>query len=92
MTSRPGETLDDYGMFMTYGEAANADEMRAGATCPEGLVEGCRLRRTIAKDEVLTYDDVELPPGGSPTGCGPSSTGTSAARPGWRSGCRSRMA
>ena len=30
---------------------------------PEGLVEGCRLKRAIRKDEVLTYDDVELPPG-----------------------------
>ena len=30
---------------------------------PEGLVEGCILRRDIAKDEVVTYDDVELPAG-----------------------------
>jgi predicted homoserine dehydrogenase-like protein len=30
---------------------------------PEGLVEGCKLKRNIAKDAVLTYDDVELPPG-----------------------------
>ena len=28
---------------------------------PEGLVEGCRLRRDVARDEVLTYDDVDLP-------------------------------
>jgi predicted homoserine dehydrogenase-like protein len=26
-------------------------------------VEGCVLRRAVSKDEVLTYDDVELPPG-----------------------------
>jgi predicted homoserine dehydrogenase-like protein len=30
---------------------------------PEGLVEGCKLKRNIAKDAVLAYDDVELPPG-----------------------------
>jgi predicted homoserine dehydrogenase-like protein len=30
---------------------------------PEGLVEACKLKRDIAKDAVLTYDDVELPPG-----------------------------
>ena len=30
---------------------------------PEGLVEGCRLQRDIEKDEVITYDDVELPAG-----------------------------
>ena len=29
---------------------------------PEGLVEACKLKRDIAKDTVLTYDDVELPP------------------------------
>jgi len=30
---------------------------------PEGLVEGCRLKRAIAKDSVLTYADVDLPDG-----------------------------
>jgi predicted homoserine dehydrogenase-like protein len=58
-----GETLDDYGMFMTYGEAVNADEMSERRYLPEGLVEGCRLRRAVARDEVLTYDDVDLPDG-----------------------------
>jgi predicted homoserine dehydrogenase-like protein len=58
-----GETLDDYGMYMTYGEAVNADEMSAGRYLPEGLVEGCRLRRAVPKDCVITYDDVELPQG-----------------------------
>jgi len=60
---KAGETLDDYGMYMTYGEAVNVDEMSAGRYLPEGLVAGCRLVRDIAKDEVLTYDDVVLPPG-----------------------------
>jgi predicted homoserine dehydrogenase-like protein len=58
-----GEVLDDYGMYMTYGEAVNADEMSAGRYLPEGIVEGCRLKRPISKDSVLTYDDVELPSG-----------------------------
>jgi predicted homoserine dehydrogenase-like protein len=48
---------------MTYGEAVNSAEMRANRYLPEGLVEGCRLTRAIAKDAVLTYDDVELPAG-----------------------------
>ena len=60
---KAGEILDDYGMYMTYGEAANVDEMSAGQYLPEGLVEGCKLVRDVAKDAVLTYDDVELPPG-----------------------------
>jgi predicted homoserine dehydrogenase-like protein len=57
------ETLDEYGMFMTYGEAVSADEMSAERYLPEGLVEGCVLRRAIGKGEVLTYDDVDLPAG-----------------------------
>jgi predicted homoserine dehydrogenase-like protein len=56
-----GEILDDYGMYMTYGEAVNAEEMRTKQYLPEGLVEGCTLRRSIEKDTVLTYSDVDLP-------------------------------
>jgi len=37
--------------------------MSAGRYLPEGLVEGCTLTRDVAKDEPLTYDDVELPKG-----------------------------
>ncbi len=57
-----GEVLDDYGMYMTYGEAVNADEMCSNRYLPEGLVEGCVLKRDIPKDAVITYDDVTLPP------------------------------
>jgi predicted homoserine dehydrogenase-like protein len=57
-----GEMLDDYGMYMTYGEAVNADEMCAKRYLPEGLVEGCVLKRDIPKDAVITYDAVTLPP------------------------------
>lgn len=57
-----GETLDNYGHFMTYGEAASAAECRERRYLPEGLVEGCRLQRDVAVDTVVTYDDVELPP------------------------------
>jgi len=59
---KSGEVLDDYGMYMTYGEAVNADEMSSKRYLPEGLVEGCKLKRDINKDAVITYDDVELPP------------------------------
>jgi predicted homoserine dehydrogenase-like protein len=58
---KAGEVLDEYGMYMTYGEAVNAEEMSSSRYLPEGLVEGCRLRRDIAKDQVLTYGDVEIP-------------------------------
>jgi predicted homoserine dehydrogenase-like protein len=58
-----GEVLDDYGMYTTYGEAANAEEMCEGRYLPEGLVQGCRMVRDVAKDQVLTYADVQLPAG-----------------------------
>ncbi len=60
---KAGEVLDDYGMYMTYGEAVNADEMSVGRYLPEGLVEGCRLLNDISRDSVITYDDVVLPTG-----------------------------
>jgi predicted homoserine dehydrogenase-like protein len=58
---KAGETLDDYGMYMTYGEAVNADEMCSRRYLPEGLVEGCLLKKDVAKDSVITYNDVTLP-------------------------------
>jgi predicted homoserine dehydrogenase-like protein len=60
---KAGETLDDYGMYMTYGEAVNAEEMCEQRYLPEGLVEGCRLVRDVGKDSVIRYSDVVLPQG-----------------------------
>jgi predicted homoserine dehydrogenase-like protein len=60
---KAGEVLDDIGMYMTYGEAANAEEVCTRRYLPEGLVEGCKLTSDIARDQVITYDDVELPAG-----------------------------
>jgi len=59
---RAGEVLDDYGKYMTYGEAVNASEMCRNRYLAEGLVEGCTLIRDVAKDSVIAYDDVTLPP------------------------------
>jgi len=58
-----GETLDEYGNYATYGEAVNSDEMRREGYLAEGLVEGCVLRRDIRQDEVIRYEDVEVPAG-----------------------------
>jgi predicted homoserine dehydrogenase-like protein len=48
---------------MTYGQCENSDVVQAQNLLPMGLAEGCRLKRDIPKDQVLTYDDVELPEG-----------------------------
>ena len=60
---KAGEILDGLGYYMTYGQCENADVVVAQNLLPIGLAEGCRLKRDIPKDRVLTYDDVELPEG-----------------------------
>jgi predicted homoserine dehydrogenase-like protein len=60
---KAGEVLDDYGMYTTYGEAVNAEEMSERRYLPEGLAAGCKLLRDVAKDDVLAYADVEVPEG-----------------------------
>jgi predicted homoserine dehydrogenase-like protein len=59
----PGQVLDGCGGYLTYGLAENADVVQAERLLPMGIAEGCRVMRRVAKDDVLTYDDVELPPG-----------------------------
>ena len=58
-----GDAVDAIGGYMTYGLAENADAVAADRLLPIGLAEGARLLRDVAKDEVLTRDDVELPEG-----------------------------
>lgn len=58
---KAGQILDGMGYYMTYGQCENSDLARAQNLLPMGLAEGCRLTSDISKDQVLTYDDVELP-------------------------------
>jgi predicted homoserine dehydrogenase-like protein len=60
---KAGQVLDGLGHYMTYGLCENSDTVHAENLLPIGLAEGCRLKRHILKDEVLTYEDVELPEG-----------------------------
>ena len=60
---KAGDVLDGIGYYMTYGQCENSNEVRAQNLLPMGLAEGCRLKRDLSKDQVLTYADVELPPG-----------------------------
>ena len=43
-----GEVLDECGNYICYGESVNSPEMRGKRGLPEGLVEGCKLKRNIA--------------------------------------------
>ena len=58
-----GTTLDGIGYYMSYGQCENADVTAKDRLLPMGLAEGCVLKRPIAQDQVLTYDDVVLPTG-----------------------------
>ena len=60
---RADEVLDGIGFYMTYGQCENATVVHQEQLLPIGVAEGCRLRRDIPKDQVLTYADVELPAG-----------------------------
>ena len=56
-----GETLDSFGRYMTYGQAEKADVVRREGLLPEGLVEGCRLLRSIDINQPIHWADVEAP-------------------------------
>lgn len=58
-----GQILDGMGYYMTYGQCENSDVVRTQNLLPIGLAEGGRLKRNIARDHVLTFDDIELPEG-----------------------------
>ncbi|WP_298915874.1 Gfo/Idh/MocA family oxidoreductase [uncultured Nostoc sp.] len=60
---KAGQTLDGIGYYMTYGQCENSPIVQQQNLLPIGLAEGCRLKRDITKDQVLTYEDVELPEG-----------------------------
>ena len=55
---KAGEVLDDYGMYMTYGEAVNVEEMSASRYLPEGprrrLPAEAQRRRRIASSPTTT--------------------------------------
>ena len=60
---RAGEQLDGIGWYMIYGLCENAPVLEEDALLPMGLAEGCRVRRDVRKDEVLSYGDVDVPEG-----------------------------
>ena len=61
---KAGEVLDEYGMYMTYGEAVQRRRDERRPLPARGARRGLPAEaRRSPKDEVLTYDDVELPAG-----------------------------
>ena len=60
---KAGFELDGIGGYHAYGQCENADAVRTEGLLPIGVSEGCRLKRDIPRDQILTYDDIDLPVG-----------------------------
>lgn len=60
---KAGETLDGIGGYTLYGQCENSDLARNHDLLPIGLADGCRMKRDVAKDQVLRDSDVERPAG-----------------------------
>jgi predicted homoserine dehydrogenase-like protein len=60
---KAGERLDGIGGFCSYGLIDNTSSARAMEALPIALSEDCVLRRNIAKDDVLSFNDVDQPSG-----------------------------
>jgi len=60
---RAGELLDGIGGFTCYGTVDNSEVVLRENLLPMGLSRGCRLKRDIAKDRPITYEDVDVPAG-----------------------------
>ena len=60
---KAGMLLDGLGEYMTYGQCENYELARRENLLPMGIAGGCRLKNDIALNQVITYDDVELPAG-----------------------------
>jgi predicted homoserine dehydrogenase-like protein len=59
---KAGERLDGVGGFCCYGLIENRATARAINALPIAMSEDCVLRRDIAKDSVVGFDDVIAPP------------------------------
>jgi predicted homoserine dehydrogenase-like protein len=60
---RAGEVLDTFGGYLTYGQAEDAAVVQRDRLLPQGLAEGCVLRRDLPCDSVIGWDDVVAPDG-----------------------------
>ncbi len=58
---KPGDSLDGIGGFDTYGQCENSDVVLAQRLLPMGIAGNCIVKNNIAKDQVLTYADIDLP-------------------------------
>ena len=56
----PGETLDGEGGYCVYGRLAPAADSLAQGALPLGLAHGVTLKRRIAANGIVRWDDVDI--------------------------------
>jgi predicted homoserine dehydrogenase-like protein len=59
---KAGHVLDGIGGFDCYGLTENSEVCLERGLLPMSVSDGCRLRRDIRKDGIVTNDDVDFPP------------------------------
>ena len=57
---KPGDVLDGEGGYTVFGRLVRADESLSNQYLPMGLSCGGKMIRPVAKDALVTFDDVEL--------------------------------
>ncbi|MFC7478450.1 NAD(P)H-dependent oxidoreductase [Dankookia sp. GCM10030260] len=57
---KPGEMLDGEGGFAVWANAIPAAKSLAAKALPIGLAHHVKLKRAVAKDTVVSFDDVEM--------------------------------
>lgn len=60
---KAGERLDGMGGFTCYGQIDSYENCRRNDDLPIALSVDCVLKRDVAKDQPISYRDVELPAG-----------------------------
>ena len=55
-----GTVLEGMGGHHVRGWTIDADDAREQNAIPIGIVGGCRLKRDLPADAIVTYDDVEV--------------------------------
>ncbi len=58
---KKGDSIDGLGGYKTYGVCENNTITIKENLLPMGLANGCVVTKDIAKDQVLTYNDIKLP-------------------------------
>jgi predicted homoserine dehydrogenase-like protein len=56
----PGEVLDDFGGYTTYGIMEKSEVAYQLNALPTGLTPGAKIIRAVTKGSILTWDDVQL--------------------------------